>query len=170
MWKMEIVSQDEVVAEHVGVTVTSRDLWIPDSRSVAQGYFALDRNGERIESVCADHGEDSNMKLTDEGLVIIRGMWAHYEDGGEPHDEAAGYYYGVLDEAGALTKVDELPLRWSDPRLHREWNLRWLEGEGAPAPIPSEAAAVETPAKLEAVELPIAPTFVGLPSGLGSQS
>jgi hypothetical protein len=142
MWHMEIVSGDEVVAEHSNVTVASKDLLIPKLHHVAQGYTACDATGEVIETVGGDHGEQANIRMTAEGLVIVRGLWAHYQDHGGPANRASGYYYGITDEAGRFTPLVDLPRVWDNPQLHRQWNLRWQEDRAPDSVAPPAASAV----------------------------
>lgn len=141
MWRMEIVSQGKVVAEHSNVTVASKDFWIPATQSVAQGYGACDAEGNAIEYVCGDHGEKANIELTAEGLVTVKGLWAHFENNGGAHHSETGYYYGVAGEDGRVTKLEDLPGGWDSPQLHRQWNLHWLDGRGAALPVTAQAAA-----------------------------
>jgi hypothetical protein len=152
MWHMEIVSGDEVVAEHSKVTVASKDLLIPVLRHIAQGYTACDAEGEVIETVGGDHGEVANVRMTAEGLVIIQGLWAHYHDHGGPANENSGHYYGVTDGEGRFTHVEDLPRTWHNPQLHRQWNLRWL-ADGPP--VPAEPLAPGATATADTSELPL---------------
>jgi len=145
MWHMEIVSDGETVAEHSNVTVVSKDFWIPDHQHVAQGYAAAAAGGEVIENICADHGEKANIELTAEGLVVVKGFWAHFQSVGGPGHEANGYYYGVTGEDGTFTQLRDLARVWDNPELNRQWNLRWLADAGPVEAEPAAAAVAETP-------------------------
>lgn len=117
IWKADIVSQGETVAEHEGVTFSSRTFFMIGERenNTVPGFTLYGSDGKPLEMV---GGTEVSLEAQKEATICVQGLWVHSQD---------GLRYGVQAEGGEFVEVGAL----DDPRLQRQWNLRpLLEGAG----------------------------------------
>ena len=127
MWKLKVISEGQIVAEHEDVEVNGTML--RNFSSMVSGYEALDKEGEVVELI----GRNDTLHMPanfnrDENFVCIRGLWVHR--GADVYGGACDDF-GIRDEEGVFKPAWELEDGWNNPALQREWNLRpIIEGAG----------------------------------------